>query len=118
MHTTPTRPARLPELAQMPPTCHANPWALVRRGGQAKGQRPRTRLAYLTDTYVPRGAEKADAMTGFFVRIDRWGKVWRATRGPVRVSWSDVEQSWRRQPSADQIARARRALTRATGGAS
>lgn len=75
-------------------------------------------LAYLTDTYVPRGATKAEAMTGFFVRIDRRGQVWRATKGTVQIGWGDVVQSWRRQPSADQITRARRAGDRATGSAS
>ena len=115
--TTAARPAQLPQFAP-PPTCHAYPWALVRRGGQVDGQRARTRLAYLTDTYVPRGATKAEAMTGFFVRIDRRGQVWRATRGTVRIGWGDVVQSWRRQPSADQITRARRDGDRATGSAS
>lgn len=103
---------------RMPSTCHAYPWALVRRGGQVDGQRARHRLAYLTGTYVPRGGTKAESMTGFFVRVDRRGQVWRATKGTVRVSWGDVEQSWRRQPSADQITRAKRAVARATRTAS
>lgn len=97
----------LTRLADVPPTCHAYPWALVRRGGQVKGQAPRTRLAYLTGTYVPRGSTKAAAMTGFFVRIDRRGQAWRATKGTVRVEWSEVVQSWRLRPDARQIARAK-----------
>lgn len=102
----------------LPSTCHAHPWALVRRGGQVDNQRPRTRLAYLVGTYVPRGATQAESMTGFFVDVCRDGRVCRATKGTVRVNWSDIEKSWARQPSAAQIARAKARMTRATGSAS
>lgn len=92
-------------LTHLPPTCHAYPWALVKRGGVVEGQRPRSRMAYLTGTYVPRGETKAAALTGFFVRIDRRGCVFRATKGTVRVGWGEIVHSWLRQPTQAQVKR-------------
>lgn len=113
-----TDPSRtIGQLTQMPPTCHAYPWALVRRGGQIDGQRARTRLAYLTDTYVPRFAARATAMTGFFVQIDRAGGTRRMTKSTVRIDWSDVVASWRYRPSDVQITLARARMARAGGSA-
>jgi len=63
-------------------TCHADPWALIRRGGDTEGKRLSARMAYLVGTVVgPDG--KAIAMTGYIMNTDmtNWTKRPRRMNG-------------------------------------
>lgn len=92
-------------------TCHHAAWALVRRNGDTPGKRVNTRMAYLKGTIAPDG--KAIAVTGFIMNSDLSG--W--TKHPRRIEWADIMQQWRHRPSAAEIARAKRRLPTAKGGA-
>jgi hypothetical protein len=81
----------------LPTTCHADPWALVRRMGDQLGKRPSTRMVYLVGTVAPDGV--AVAMTGYIMNNDMTG--W--TKHPRRVEWSDIIKRWRHQPTKQQV---------------
>ena len=84
----------------MPPdlsTCHASPWALIRRAGDTTGKRPSTRMAYLVGTVVRDG--KAIAVTGYIMRNDMTG----CTKAARRIEWSDIIRSWRLKPTAQTV---------------
>lgn len=89
-------------------TNHADPWALVKRGGGRPGARPFTQLAYLVGTLVPRGEAQAVAMTGFIVED---GRAW--TKHTRRVDWADVVKRWPHRPTEEQIATAKRGMAKA-----
>lgn len=101
---------RAPELFEPVKTCHAMPWALVKRGGAVPMQRPRTRLAYLTGTYRPKGVTVATAMKGYLLRLDRHGRLWRETRRPVVIPWGDVVERWGSAPTPQRIARSKKRI--------
>lgn len=88
-------------------TNHADPWALVRRGGSRPGARPSTRLVYLVGTLVPAGQAQAVAMTGFVIEA---GGTW--TRHTRRIEWADIVRRWPRQPTERQIAAAKRGMAK------
>ncbi len=85
-------------------TNHAMPWALIRRGGTAPGQRPRTRMAFLVSTVAPEG--RAIALTGYVMSDDMTG--W--TKSARRIEWTDILKRWQRQPSAAEVRKAKRRL--------
>lgn len=95
-----------------PTTNHADPWALIRRGGAEEGKRPFTRLVYLTRTYVPRGQTVAAAMKGYLVSLDRYSRPHITTKHEVRVPWEQVVRRWRVMPSKAQIAAAKKRLSK------
>ena len=93
--------------AKLPPkvtTCHYSPWALVRRGGTAAGNRPATRMAYLVNTIAPHG--KAVALTGYLADtgMRRWTKSVR------RIEWSDIVRQWHTMPTPATVSKVRRRL--------
>lgn len=79
-------------------TNHHKPWALVRRGGSA-GSKPATRMAFLVDTVVPRGAHQATAMRGYLA--DKAMKRWSKTMRPI--PWDTVVWRWQAKPTAADI---------------
>lgn len=82
-------------------TCHAQPWALIKRNGQQEGKRPSMRMAYLTGTIALEG--KAIALTGYVMNGDM--TAW--TKSKRRIEWGDVLKKWTRQPSVSEVRRAR-----------
>jgi hypothetical protein len=95
------------EMAQRPEnltTCHYSCWALVKRGGVEDGKRPHTRMAFLVGTIAPEGT--AVAVTGYL--MDHSMQSW--TKTPRRIEWSDIVKSWHRQPTAQDIERARKRI--------
>jgi hypothetical protein len=93
----------------LPTTCHADPWALVRRNGDQLGKRVSVRMVYLVGTGKgPDG--KAVAMTGYVMNGDMTG--W--TKHPRPVKWEDVVKRWRRQPSVSDVRKAKSKLPVAT----
>lgn len=97
-------------MSTLPATCHADPWALVRRAGNQDGKRISTRMCYLVGTIKgPDG--KAVAMTGYIMNGDMRG--W--TKHPRPVRWEDVVKRWRHQPSPADVRKAKAKLPIAGG---
>lgn len=71
------------------------PWALVKRGGDQKGIRPRTRLAYCTSVIMDKHV--AVAMRGYIGDGERWTKV------PRRIEMRDVVKTWTAKPTPAEI---------------
>jgi len=90
-------------------TCHADPWALVRRAGDQLGKRISTRMCYLVGTI--RGPDgKATMMTGYIMNSDLTG--W--SKRPRPVKWEDVVKRWRHKPSVSDVRKAKSKLPIAT----
>lgn len=85
-------------------TCHASPWALIRRNGDAVGKRPSTRMAYLVGTFAPNGI--AIAVTGYVMNNDLTG--W--TKHPRRIRWCDIVRKWRARPTKQDVRKVKRAM--------
>jgi hypothetical protein len=67
-------------------------------------------MTYLVGTIVRDG--KAVAVTGFVMNSDLTG--W--TKHPRRIEWSDIVTTWRRQPTAEEVKRAKTRLPIAAAG--
>lgn len=87
-------------------TCHADPWALVRRAGDTEGKHLSTRMAYLTGTYVPKGQHQAAAFTGYVMNNDMTG--WSKTKR--RIEFADILKRWRKQPAPADVRKAKQKL--------
>ena len=84
-------------------TNYAEPWALVRWGGDESGKRPRTRLAFVREAIAENGrivAYRAHTRTGY--------GAW--TKRPRRFTPGEVIKTWRHCPSATAIRRTRERL--------
>ena len=85
-------------------TSYWAPWMLVRRGGQQDGERPGTVLAFCREAFT------VDGEIAYKAWLNRQGR-WTVTAR--EVSRQDVVREWRTQPSAAQIAKARKSLAKA-----
>lgn len=93
----------------LPSTCHADPWALVKRAGDQLGKRTSVRMCYLVGTVKgPDGM--AVAMTGYIMNGDMKG--W--TKHPRRVKWEDIVKRWRQQPTVAEVRKVKSKLPIAT----
>jgi len=89
-------------------------YALVRRGGTAVGQRPKTRMAILTDCTFD--GDTLISAKGFIGSTDLTG--W--SKSKYGVETDDIVYKWRSQPSIETIRRQQRKLpvqTAETSGA-
>jgi len=88
------------------PNCTRNtgrPYALIKRGGQAPGKRPFTKLAYLTNISSPDGGRTL-VIKGYV----RQGNGW--TKRAVSIDERDVVAQWCERPAPATIAAKRQML--------
>ena len=88
-------------------TSYPYPWALLKTGGAAPGQRPRTQLAWIVQAV----AEHGD-IVGYRVLPFRAGV--RPTKRPRLVGPGAIVKTWRNRPQDATIEKARLALAPAT----
>jgi hypothetical protein len=79
-------------------------YALVRRGGAAVGQRPKTRMAILTDCTFE--GDRLVSAKGFIGAADLTG--WSKSKYGVEVD--DIVYKWRSRPSTETIRRQQRKM--------
>lgn len=84
-------------------TNYAYPWALLKTGGAAPGQRPRTQLAWITEAVAEHGE-----IVGYRVVPSRAGM--RPTKRTRLVAPDAITKTWRNRPQDSTIQKARRAL--------
>jgi hypothetical protein len=78
------------------------PFALIRRGGEEIGKRPKTALAYIISARSDDGGRTL-VMRALIKRGNGWTQ-------PRPLAGRDVVQSWRNEPSPATVAKTRKAL--------
>ena len=84
-------------------TSYAYPWALLKTGGAAPGQRPRTQLAWIVQAVAEQGN-----IVGYRALLFRAGV--RPTKRARLVAPDAIVRTWRSRPQDATLEKARKSL--------
>lgn len=84
-------------------TNYSHPWALLKTGGAAPGQRPRTQLAWIVEAVADEGV-----IVGY--RVVPFRADTRPTKRPRLVKPDAIAKTWRSRPQDTTLRKARKAL--------